>query len=174
MLLRIKNKKTNIRDYALMGLMLAFGIVLQQADNLLSFGVPGGKLGLANIVSVVNLFVFGAKNAMIISVLRAFLGSVFGGAISSAAYSICGAAASVLVMSFAKKSFYPKISEVGISVCGACTHNLAQLLVACIVFESRALLSYGAVLVLAGIASGLVTGILAAEFDKRIFKMFGK
>ena len=70
-------KRFSVKDYVLMGLLISFGIVLQLADNLINFtGVPGGKLGLANIVSLANIFIFGGANALVISTLRAFLGAL--------------------------------------------------------------------------------------------------
>lgn len=163
-------KISKIKKYALMSLMLAAGIVLQWVDGFLSIGVPGGKLGLANVVSVLNLYLFGAKNALFVAVLRAFLGSVLGGGISSVPYSVCGAVSSVLVMAAAKKYFSAYLSEIGISVCGACVHNLAQIAVACVVFENASVASYGSVLILVGTASGALTGITAAELNKKLFR----
>ncbi len=168
MQLLIEKEKYGFFSYALMGIMLAFGIVLQIADSFISFGVPGGKLGLANVITVINVFLFGGINAVVVSSLRAFLGCVLSGAVSAVPYSVLGVAASAAAMALMKKCFYPKVSETGISVTGACVHNLAQIAVACVIFENTAIISYGTVLISVGIVSGIITGIIARQLFEKL------
>ena len=165
MRLLIEKEKCGFFSYALMGMMLAFGIVLQIADGFISFGVPGGKLGLANVITVINVFLFGGINAAVVSSLRAFLGCILSGAVSAVPYSVSGAAASAAAMALMKRCFYPKVS---ISVTGACVHNLAQIAVACVIFENTAIISYGTVLILIGIVSGIITGIVAKQLNEKL------
>ena len=162
-------RKFLLKDYVLMGILISLGMVLQIVDNMLNFSsVPGGKLGLSNIVSLVNIFLFGGANALIISTLRAFLGALMFSSTSSIPYAVAGAFFSTLFMIFVKKSFYPKVSEVGISICGAVVHNFAQLFVAAIIFQNIRIFSYAAVLTLVSVAAGFVTGLQVKYINKRL------
>ena len=143
-----------------MAFMVSLGIVLQIIDNMLNFIViPGGKLGLSNIVTLKNIFVFGGLNALFISLLRAILGSFLYGGVSSVVYSVMGALFSVLSMWIVKRFFYPKVSEIGLSVIGAFFHNFAQVVVAIITFESVSLISYLAPLTVLSVFAGAFTGL---------------
>lgn len=156
----MKNLTYKTKDYVVMAFMVSLGIVLQIADNMLNFIViPGGKLGLSNIVTQKNIFVFGGVNALFISMLRAILGSLLYGGVSTLPYSFFGALFSVLSMWIVKKIFYPKVSEIGISVIGAFFHNLAQVLVAVVTFESFSLISYLAPLTIISVFAGIFTGL---------------
>jgi len=163
-------KKFTVKDYILMGLLISLGMVLQFVDNLINFtGVPGGKLGLANIVSLANIFIFGGANALVISVIRAFLGSLVFSSIASVPYAVSGAFFSTVIMIFIKKYYYPKVSEIGISICGAVIHNYAQLIVAVIVFQNLRIFSYASVLTLVSLIAGFFTGVQVKYLNKRIF-----
>ncbi len=156
----MKDLKYKTKDYVIMAFMVSFGIVLQIVDNMLGFfAIPGGKLGLANIVTLKNIFVFGGLNALFISLLRAILGSLLYGGVSSFFYSFFGAFFSVLSMWIIKRFCYPKVSEVGISVIGAFFHNFAQVLVAIVTFEKFSLISYLAPLTVISVFAGVFTGL---------------
>ena len=164
-------KKFSFKDYILMGLLVSLGMVLQFVDNLINFtGVPGGKLGLANIVSLLNIFMFGGANALVISTIRALLGSVMFSSASSLPYAVSGAFFSTAVMIFIKKHFYPKVSEIGISITGAAVHNYAQLMVAAFVFQNIRIFSYASVLTVIAIIAGFFTGIQVKYLNKRILR----
>ncbi len=155
----MKNLKYKTKDYVIMALMVSLGIVLQIVDNMLNFiAIPGGRLGLSNIVTLMNIFVFGGLNAFFISLLRAMLGSLLYGGVSSLLYSFFGALFSVLAMWIVKSFFYPKVSEIGISVIGAFFHNFAQVLVAIATFENASLFSYLAPLTVVSVFAGTFTG----------------
>ena len=159
------------RNLGIMSIFVSLGIILQYVENTILFTpVPGGKLGLSNIVSVINIFLFGGQNALIVSVLRAFLGTMLMGGISALPYSLAGAFVSTLAMWGAKKYFYPKLSMVGISVIGACLHNVSQIFVASIVFSSGYVFSYTPVLLVVGVICGVVTGVAAHIFGNRFLK----
>ena len=167
----MKKFKYTSRDYIIMGLMVGIGIVLQTIDNMISLSsIPGGKLGLANIVSLINIFIFGGCNALIISSIRALLGSIMFGGASTFLYSFFGAVFSVLSMWFIKEKFYPKVSEVGISIFGAVMHNYGQLVVAIIIFQNAAVLSYSWVLTILAVISGFTTGVYVKFLNKRLSK----
>ena len=142
---------------------------MQLADNLINFtGVPGGKLGLANIVSLANIFIFGGANALVISTLRAFLGALLFSGVSALPYAVAGAFFSTAVMILMKRCFYPKVSEIGISICGAAVHNYTQLAVAAIVFQNIRIFSYASVLTVVSVFAGFLTGMQVKFLNKRL------
>lgn len=167
----MKNSFTKTKKIGAMSMFVAIGLVLQYIESRLSISdIPGGKLGLANMVSIVNIFVFGGANALLISSLRSVLGCVIMGTISAVPYSFLGAFFSVLAMWGTKKWFYPKVSMIGISVIGAVIHNLSQLFIASIVFSSQYVFSYLPGFLILSVVSGTVTGYTAGVFSRRAFK----
>ncbi len=167
----MKKKKYSAKNICIMAILTAVGIVLQYVENrILISPVPGGKLGLANIVTILNIFLFGGKNAMVISLLRAFLGSLLSGGVTALPYSLLGTFFSVLGMIFAKKYFYPKVSVVGMSVIGATLYNLAQILVASLIFYTVYMFSYLPQLLIVAAVSGAITGMGAKVLGDRILK----
>ncbi len=155
----------------IMALFVSLGIILQYVESrIVITAVPGGKLGLCNIISIINVFMFSSKNAMVIALVRAFLGTFLTGGVTALPYSMTGALFSTLSMCLAKRYVYPKISMVGMSVIGASVHNLSQLCVAAIVLSSPYIFSYLPMLLTMALASGIVTGVGAQALGNRILK----
>ncbi|MBQ9737700.1 MAG: Gx transporter family protein [Clostridia bacterium] len=166
----MKNKITTKR-IGLTAIFVSLGLVLQYTENrILITPIPGGKLGLANIVSILNIFMLGGKNALLVAVVRAFLGGLLTGGAMTVPYSMAGAIASVLIMYFFKRLFYPKMSMVGMGMIGAVFHNLAQLVVAALMYGSVYVFSYLPFLLILSLVSGATTGCAAQIFSGRIFK----
>lgn len=164
----MRKNRYSTKDYVLMALMISLGLVLQIADNMLNFTViPGGKLGLSNIVSLKNIFLFGGFNAVIIGSIRALLGSFLYGGLSSVPYSLFGAILSIFSMSLIKKYLYPKVSEIGISIIGAFVHNFTQVVVASVIFQNTALLSYSSPLTLLSVFTGFLIGVEVKVLNKK-------
>ncbi|MBR5614463.1 MAG: Gx transporter family protein [Clostridia bacterium] len=162
---------TKTRKIGIMAIFVAIGMVLQYAESrLIVTSVPGGKLGLANVVTIINIFMFGNKSAILISVIRATLGCLISGGITALPYSLSGAFFSTLFMCLAKKLIYPRISTIGISVIGAAIHNISQIFVAALVFSSWYIFSYLPALLVVAVISGVLTGYTADVFSKRILK----
>ncbi len=164
-------KRYTTRQIAIMGIFVSVGIMLQYVENrILITPVPGGKLGLSNIVSIINIFVFGGRNAMIVSLIRAFLGTILTSGASALPYSFAGAFFSTLAMCLIKRFSYPKVSMVGMSVAGAAFHNLAQICVAAFMLSSAYIFSYLPILLIVSVVSGFVTGYGAQVFGNRVLK----
>ncbi len=164
----MKKRIYGVRELCIFALFISLGLVLQYVESFFTvIPVPGGKIGLANIVSIVNIFMFGGGNALVITTIRAFVGAILTGGVSAVPYSVCGAVVSVLLMWVFKKLFYPKMSIIGISVIGAAGHNTAQLCVAGIFFSSGYIFSYLAPMLAVAILGGAVTGYTAKLFMQR-------
>ena len=164
-------KRYTSKNIIIMSIFVAIGIILQYIESkVLILPVPGGKLGLCNIVSIVNIFMFGGKNAMMISLIRAFLGTFLTSGAMALPYSMTGAFFSTAVMSVVKKYLYPKVSMIGISIIGAAVHNVMQICVAAVMLTSGYIFSYLPFLLVVAVASGAVTGYAAQIFGNRILK----
>ena len=128
--------------------------------------VPGAKLGLAAIVTLIALYLLPARDAALMLTLRIILASAFGGGLAPMIYSLAGGAASFAAMVLLKQ--YTQLSIVGISAAGGFLHNMAQLLVAAAVLETTALFVYAPVLGIVGIFTGILIGITARVILQKI------
>ena len=128
--------------------------------------VPGAKLGLAAIVTLIALYLLPARDAALMLTLRIILASAFGGGLAPMIYSLAGGAASFAAMVLLKR--YTQLSIVGISAAGGFLHNMAQLLVAAAVLETTALFVYAPVLGIVGILTGILIGITARVILQKI------
>ena len=153
-------------------MFLALALICSYVESLIPFyfGVPGVKLGLANLVVVIMLYCAGAKEAFLISVLRILLSGFLFGNPFSILYSLSGGIVSFVVMLGVKKS--GKFGVVSISVLGGIFHNIGQLLIASVVVENYNLFYYAPVLLLAGFVTGFLIGILAQEVIPRLTRHF--
>ena len=130
--------------------------------------IPGGKLGIANSITLITLYVFGGVPAVIVSALRTVVSCMLYGGMNAFMYSFAGAMFSVAVMICVKKALGSKVSPVGVSVIGAACHNTAQVTVAWFVLRSSVLFQYLGVLLLIAIVSGTVCGWISGRCIDRI------
>ena len=114
------------RKLALCALMISLALALSYVERFiplqLLIPLPGIKLGLANIVTLIAIYLLGPVNALAIVVCRCFLGSLFGGGITALMFSLSGGILSLVVMSLARK--LPCFSIYGVSILGAAAHNV--------------------------------------------------
>lgn len=150
------------------GMFTALAMIFSYVEVLIpiNFGIPGMKLGLANLVVVVSLYTMGAPMAFAISMIRIMLVSMTFGSLSAMLYSMAGGLLSFAGMVLLKK--IPNLSVVGISVVGGVLHNVGQILVAIAVVENINLISYLPPLLIAGTITGMLIGIVASQVIPRI------
>lgn len=163
--------KKKTKSVALMGMFVALAFVLSFVEAMLpiSVGIPGVKIGLANLVVIVTLFTIGPVEAFGISLVRIILAGFTFGSFASMLYSLAGGMGSYLVMLLLKRS--NQFSEKGISVAGGVTHNVGQIMVAIFVVENSKLFFYLPVLILTGSVAGYFIGILANLMIIRVQKV---
>lgn len=147
---------------AFMGLLLAFALILSYVETLISFnpGIPGIKLGLANLAVILCLYLFDWKEALLLTTLKAVISGLLFGNLFMIIYSLAGAWLSCLTMIVMKKSKYFHLPVV--SAMGGVMHNVGQLLVAVFVVKTYGIFYYVPVLVTAGLAVGFMIGSAAA------------
>lgn len=158
-------KKT--KRLVLLAMLTAVAMILSYVESLLpSVGIPGVKMGLANIAVIFALFRFGWKEAAALSLVRVVLVSLLFGSVGAMLYSLAGAVLSLAVMALLRR--IERFSTVGISVAGGVAHNAGQILMAMLILQTKQLLGYLPVLAVAGIAGGVLTGLAAALLIRRI------
>lgn len=144
---------------ALLGILASLAIVLSYLEALIPplVAIPGVKIGLANIAVMLALYKLGMKEAAIISVVRNIVIFLLFGGFIALLYSLAGAILSLAVM-YLLKRFTP-LSEIGVSVAGGVSHNLAQITVAIFTFSTPSLVLYLPVLLISGTLAGIVIGL---------------
>lgn len=153
---------------AYFGIFTALALILGYVEMLIpiQFGIPGVKLGLANLVTILVLYKMGWKDALLLSVVRIVLGGFIFSNLFAVFYSLAGGLLSLSVMGIVKKT--GKFSVVGVSIWGGIFHNIGQLAVAMAVVQTYEVGYYLPVLLVAGLLTGMVIGILSGEVLKRI------
>ncbi len=151
---------------AFLGMFVALAFIFSYVEAILPFsiGVPGIKLGLANIVVITALYAFGIKEAFAISAVRIILVAFTFSNTFTMVYSLAGGMLSWAIMSLFKMS--NKFSIIGVSVIGGVFHNIGQLMVAAILMETSSLIYYLPILMIGGTATGIVIGILGKSILK--------
>lgn len=162
----MKNKRI-----AFLGLFVALAFVLSYIEFMLpiSIGIPGAKIGIANLAVMVTLYTVGEKNAIALSIIRVVLVGLTFGNISMMMYSLAGAALSLLAMLIAKR--IGKLSMTGVSVLGGVFHNVGQIIVAMLVLETKSLFYYLPFLIIVGTITGVVIGIVSSLITTRVKKI---
>ena len=152
---------------ALYGMMTALAFLLSYVETLIpiNLGVPGVKLGLANLASIVSLYLLGAGAAAIALVRIVLVGFTFGN-LSMMLYSLAGAAVSLLLMVVFRRLDWFGVT--GVSILGGAGHNIGQLIVAALVVENASLFYYLPVLLAAGTAAGALIGLLGGILVNRL------
>lgn len=154
---------------AYLGVFTTLAMVLSYIEVLippLYAAFPGIKMGLPNIVIVFALYCFGFRYAMAISLVRVLLTSLLFGNTLMMMYSLAGAVLSLLTMLLLKST--NRFSCVGVSVAGGIMHNLGQIIVAIIAFDTLEIGYYMIVLTVTGTVAGILIGLASAYFIKRL------
>ena len=162
----MKNKRI-----AFLGLFVALAFVLSYIEFMLplNIGIPGAKIGIANLAVMVTLYTVGEKEAIALSIIRVILVGLTFGNISMMMYSLAGATLSLVAMLIAKR--IGKFSIAGVSVLGGVFHNIGQIIVAMLVLETDSLLYYLPFLIIVGTITGVVIGIVSNLITVRVKKV---
>lgn len=153
---------------AYLGLCLALALICSYVEVLIPIpiGIPGVKLGLANVVIVGMLYLGSWRDAAIVSFVRVVLAGFFFGNLYSILYSLAGAVLSLIVMIAVKMT--GKLHLISVSAAGGIAHNVGQFLVAALVVENYRILFYLPILFIVGMITGVLIGLVAANVLKRL------
>lgn len=153
---------------AYFGVFTALALIFSYVETLIpfNFGIPGVKLGLANLIIVIALYKMRLSDVYLLSIVRVLLNGFIFGNYFSIIYSLAGGLLSLSVMALLKKS--NGFSIFGISMAGGVMHNVGQLIVAMIVVETLSVAYYVPVLLVSGLITGFVIGVASGEMLKRL------
>ncbi len=155
----------NIKKLTQLAMLTSLGLALHIMEagipNPFMGIAPGAKLGLANIIGLITLVLFGLKYALGVNLLRCFIGGLASGAVTSMMYSLAGAFASTIIMWIVYRFFKKYFSLVGVSVFGALAHNVAQLAVASLIINNAKIFTYLPVMMFVSLITGIFIGITA-------------
>lgn len=165
------DKKTTKLSYY--GMCLAIALILSYVEAMIpvNLGVPGAKLGLPNIVTVLLIYTAGGGAACIIGLLRIVLNGFLFGNLFAIIYSAAGFALSFIAMLLLKKT--DKFGITGVSAVGGIMHNVGQICVAA-VLTNGSVYAYLPVLMIIGAVSGVVIGITGGLITDRVSAFFRK
>lgn len=174
-------KHSSGRKHTSAGRTVAVGAVFASLALIFSYievifpfqpGIPGVKLGLANLVIVVALYEMDARSAIVINLIRVFMAGLLFTGVFGMLYSLAGSLLSFLTMFLLKKT--GKFSVIGVSMGGGVAHNFGQLIVAALAVSTGSLFLYFPVLLFSGMAAGIIVGIgsyiLISRLPKSLFR----
>ena len=155
-----RRKESKAHHVALSGLLFALAMALSFIEGSLVIPglLPGMKLGLANIVVMYALFFMGARQALILDVLKALFVFLVSGA-TAGFLSLCGGLLSLLVMWLLFYHCPVRPTWFILSVCGALAHNIGQLLGASVILSTAVSLYYAPVMLVLGLVMGMLTSV---------------
>lgn len=153
---------------AYFGVFTALALIFSYVETLIpiQFGIPGVKLGLANLIIVIALYRMKLSEVYLLSIVRVLLAGFIFGNYFSIIYSLAGGILSLTVMALLRKK--GGFSVIGVSIAGGVFHNIGQLIVASVIVETFGVMYYVPVLLSAGLVTGLLIGIASDGMLKRL------
>ncbi|GBF34343.1 heptaprenyl diphosphate synthase component I [Desulfocucumis palustris] len=162
---------TSTKKLALIAILAAQASVLHFLESMFPnpLPLPGVKLGLANIITLLALIVLDFKTALQITVLRTIFGSLLSGTLFGIGFfmSFSGAVTATFVMALLLRLFRG-CGIVGVSIAGAAAHNLGQLVMAALIIQFAGIFFYLPFMLLFSVPTGFLTGLLTRELVKHI------
>ena len=153
---------------AYFGVFTTLALIFSYVETLIpiQFGIPGVKLGLANLIIVIALYRMKLSEAYLLSIVRVLLAGFIFGNYFSIIYSLAGGLLSLTVMALLRKK--GGFSVIGVSIAGGVFHNIGQLIIASVIVETFSVMYYVPVLLIAGLVTGLLIGIASDGLLKRL------
>ena len=155
---------TKTKRLTLCALLIALALALSYTERFIPLQMivplPGVKLGLANIVTLIALYLLGPKYAFAILIPRCIFGAVFGGGITGLLFSLTGGILAMLTMTLTRK--LPVFSIYGVSILGAAAHNVGQIFAAMVLMHSIYIGAYLPYLLMVALFTGFATGAAGA------------
>ncbi|MCM1024834.1 MAG: Gx transporter family protein [Roseburia sp.] len=157
----------SVRKMTLLALYATISLAIYAAESILPppVPIPGIKLGLANIITLILLRRYSLREAALVLTVRILLSALLFGQAVSLFYSLSGGFLSLLVMFLFCRLFQKRMLFL-VGAVGGLTHNLGQLLAAYALTRAASVLAYLPFLILSGVLTGLFTGLAAFWADR--------
>lgn len=162
------SSRLKIERITLSAMLAVIALMFTYVETLLPYdlGIPGVKLGLANLVILISLYKMNFRYAFLINMIRVVLASLLFAGIFAMLYSFAGATASLIIMTLLKKT--NKFSLIGVSMAGGVFHNFAQLFVAGFIVSNMRIFAYAPILLFSGMVAGILIGIATLIIKEKI------
>lgn len=153
----------DIKKQVNVAILIALAIVISIMESFVPFFIPGFKLGLTNIVILFIIYVYSFKDAVFVSLVRIFIVGILRTGLFSFSFffSLGGSLFSLLIMYIIKNT--TKLSIVGVSLLGALSHTIGQILMSIILFKSNKFLYLLPVLIILSSFTGVIVGIVSKK-----------
>ena len=160
------SKKITVRQLALDSLLVATAMIFSYVEAIipLPIGIPGVKLGLANLVIISAIYMISPVEVFGILLVRILLSGFLFGNLAGIVYSFAGGILSYICMLIMKRTGW--FSIFGTSIAGGVCHNIGQMLVAVIIVANINLLMILPVLLISGAIAGAIIGLIGARTSK--------
>jgi heptaprenyl diphosphate synthase len=160
------------QDKYRIAVLAAYALALSGFESLIPTPIPWLRLGLANIITLAALLLYGFRTAISVTLIRVILASLFMGTFLGPAFilSFGGGVSSTAAMGLAHRLFKKMFGPVGLSLIGALFHNLAQLALAYVLFIQRieAVLLISPILILLGTFTGVANGVISGLLIEKV------
>lgn len=159
-------KISKTRQLTVLSMLLATAFILSWIEMIsgITTGIPGIKLGLANIVIMFTVCVCGKKEGFLVLIGRLILNAMLFGNALSLIYSLAGGLLSFIIICLAIYVF--KLGNIISSICGGIFHNVGQIIVALIILKSPAIIYYLPYLIIGGIIAGAINGFIVKKISR--------
>ncbi|WP_031517324.1 Gx transporter family protein [Desulfofalx alkaliphila] len=159
----------NTKRLVLISLFVALAMALNIFERAIYIpSHPGVKLGLANVITLLSILLLGWKDAFYVVFIRCTLGALLFGNPISFLFSITGGLLSALVMVLLWELLTKYVSIVNISMVGAVTHNIGQLLVASLIMQDFSVYTLLPILMISALITGYVVGLITNHVYKSL------
>ncbi|MDT8422047.1 MAG: Gx transporter family protein [Desulfuromonadales bacterium] len=158
-------KLTQARRRVFLALFIAIAVSLHILETLLPSPVPWLRLGLANVMTLATLYLYGGRAAWTVSLIRVGVGALLLGRLFSPGFWLAAAGAIVATsaMIIMHRVAGRRLSPIGISAIGSAGHALGQIVAArLLVIQHEAVWQILPLFLLFTVFSGVLTGFFAA------------
>lgn len=164
----MQKNTSRIKRIAFCGVFTALAMIFSYIESIIAIpiGIPGVKLGVANIAIIVVIYIVGYTEAVVVNFIRIALTGIMFGNIYSFLFSLAGGMLSVITMVLLKKTGI--FSMLGVSIAGGVVHNIGQIIAAVFLMENKAIAYYLPALLATGIITGVIIGTVGQIIAKRI------
>jgi heptaprenyl diphosphate synthase len=160
-----------LRKMVFLSIMISISIVVSIVEAQIStvlFIIPGVKLGLANIITLIVLYIYGKKDAFIVLMLRILLVALIYSAMPAPLMSLAGGLCAFGTMILFQR--FKNLSVISVSVAGALAHMVGQIAMAIFILQTELLILYLPYMMILSVPTGIFTGIVA----KKLTQVFEK
>ena len=164
----MKRKLTKTQRLSYVTMLAALAIVINLFESMfippIQFGI---RFGLANIIALITIQLFGVKELFIVNTMRVTIGSLLRGYIFGSPFwiSFGGVLVSTIMIVLCHKM---KTSELFMSILSAIGHSFGQVMIVMFLYHQSGIIALFPVLAISSVATGLLTGYIAKECVKRV------